>query len=428
MSASRKEGEDSHDPVPLVQDDQAVQKADEGAAKAVTIRDLDRPSGLWPSCRRRLGLRICGRRRVDTNPRMEGAGTSAASTSSTANDEAFKHRGPESVQEWAQGYGRFKYTGLRPDPLSPTAPQPQYSIYPVDLPLPDLAPSEKENLLEFSRRVADLTATGIRSELPVLLRFLRYKSGSVDAAEELFREAIQWRRENDVDKALSHWDLELYEEFVAPWWPTGGILGHGRDGRPVCLERLGSCDPGWLLGVFSQEIAQRVDIVHCMRFLGAIDEDCRRRKVPFEGVTLVIDLKNLGWHHLKLNVVRKLLKLFEGRKLLVAGCAHRILITNAPYVFFQAWSFLKNLLLYPETAALIQVADSSRSLELLRKYIDDAQIPECMGGKRVVNGDPECKQLLAPGGSPSAGDSTYVLHRLDCLKKRDPTLSDPAVA
>ena len=39
------------------------------------------------------------------------------------------------------------------------------------------------------------------------------------------------------------------------------------------------------------EVLQKLDIIHCLRSLAALEEDSIRRGVPFSGVTLVIDLK-----------------------------------------------------------------------------------------------------------------------------------------
>lgn len=60
-------------------------------------------------------------------------------------------------------------------------------------------------------------------------------------AEKKLREAIKWIEENDVLHATDTWDLEAYERCLAPWWLSGGFLGHGLQGEPVALERLGRC-------------------------------------------------------------------------------------------------------------------------------------------------------------------------------------------
>jgi hypothetical protein len=321
-----------------------------------------------------------------------------------------------SIPEYVNNYGRFKYCGLRQNPVSfPVAP-PQYSTRDQRLPLPELADDERERLMELSRNLSDLTASGVRTELPMLLRFLRYRK-TVSEAEAFFRQGVEWRKENDVDQSLTDWDLELYEEWLAPWWPCGGALGHGRRGEPVVIERIGRADPSWLMNSVPEldVIGVKIDIVHCLRTVAAFEEDAKRRNIPFEGAILIMDMDGLTWKHISMSVLRIYLKFFEGRQFMVAGCARNILIVNAPTIFVHACSFIKKYLLYPETADLLEVASRRDTLELLRRYIDDIEIPAFLGGQRCIDGDPECKQVLAPGGTPPPG----VLERMKFLRARE---------
>jgi hypothetical protein len=412
----RKEGD--QEPLPVISTDEKLAKQSTPVSPVIAVEPISVPFWRRVSCNRRA----CGRRNVKvfidaapmdddiiklTKVLMLNSSGSAAQAEDAADPV-------KSVPEWAQDFGRFKYHALRSDPMSSTAARPHYGSRPLNTPLPELARDEKERLMQFARNVADLTAAGVRTELPLLLRFLRYRTEVVEA-EALFREGVRWCEFHDVGNALEHWDLRLYEDVLAPWWICGGCLGHGRNGEPVVIERLGRCDPTWLFNNVPFDFLQRLDIVHITRTLAAIEEDAHRRWVPFEGLILIEDLDGLCWRHLQPKILKTQLKLFEGRKLLLAGCTKRILIINAPSIFVKWWSFLQSFLLYPETAAQIQVADKQSSLELLRKYLDDSRIPAYLGGQLHIDGDAECKKMLAPGGTPPPG----VKELLDSLLEKE---------
>lgn len=51
----------------------------------------------------------------------------------------------------------------------------------------------------------------------------------------------------------------------------------------------------------------------------------------------------------------------------------------------------------------VQIArPGPESIALLRKYIGDEEIPAYLGGRKHIEGDPECGKILAPGGYPPA--------------------------
>merc|ERR1712151_1374911 len=92
-------------------------------------------------------------------------------------------------------------------------------------------------------------------------------------------------------------------------------------------------------------------------------------------------------------------KLVECRKLLLIEMLGQILVVNAPAAAVSAWALMSHIL-DPETASKVQIAGPKESADLLRRYIDDSNIPAFLGGTKYVNGDPECRLLLAPGGLP----------------------------
>mmetsp|Transcript_136574 Transcript_136574/g.272378 ORF Transcript_136574/g.272378 Transcript_136574/m.272378 type:complete len:450 (+) Transcript_136574:80-1429(+) len=314
-------------------------------------------------------------------------------------------------------HGRFKYCGLRQNPLEQTGP-PQYSLEPLGLKHPGMNSDEEERLARLQQRVADVTQACPRFEADRLLRILRSVGGNVTEAEQKARQANKFRGDHDMDCALSHWDLEAYEECLQPWWPSGGFLGHGRDDQPVAYERLGACNWPRLCRQLPWDLIQKLDVVHIQRCLAAVDEDALRRGGEHRGTLYIIDVQGFGWDQVQLTGARLFAKLVQGRGMFLLDMAEHILVINAPPAFQKAWSMFK-CLLDKATADKVQVYGVDY-LPMLLKYISEDEIPSCYGGRRCIDGDPECRQVLAPGGPIPAS----VRARLQAMVKKPRATGD----
>lgn len=300
---------------------------------------------------------------------------------------------------WSRGYGRFKYTGLRADPLDANVQPPMYSRTAPRIPLPLLKPGEEEKLDSFANQVVDLTTNGLRTDAPTLLRYLRARKGDLQQAEKLFRAGAEYRSKYDIDAALQTWNLEAYERCLAPWWLSGGFAGRGLKGEPVAIERLGRCNFPFLVENVDWETLVKIDIVHCQRAIAALEEDAVRRQSPLGDFLLIVDLDGFGWDQVQLSAARKLAQIVESRNNLMTETIGVILVVNAPPAAVKAWGMLKSMLDKP-TADKVQMATRDDSSALLHRFVEGSSIPGYLGGSKVINGDPECRVMLAPGGKP----------------------------
>lgn len=322
----------------------------------------------------------------------------------------------EAERCWANSYGRFKFCGLRENPTA-DIPPPTYSLVPLNLPIPVLSADQAATLEIFTRNVQDLADAGARVDQATLLRYLRAKKFQLQKAETLFRKAMQWRKDNDLDRIATHWDLEAYERTLAPWWLSGGIIGVGLQGQPVALERIGRCKWPHMCDALPFEVLQKLDAVHCMRCLAAVEEDSLRRGVPFTGTTLVVDLHGFGWDQAQPRAAYMLSQMTTARTLIMPETVKELLFIRTPQAFVYAWSAFGHLL-DPNTKHKVQMATEADTLPLLRKYLRDDQIPGYLGGSFCHNGDPECRQVLAPGGFPPEAALNRLRHLLATANQR----------
>jgi len=311
---------------------------------------------------------------------------------------------------WNKGYGKYKYCGLREDPLSGEEP-PVYSLSNLPIPIPKLSDAEHALLLKLEERVQDLSATKVhRTDRSTLLRFLRARKGDVAKAETLLRSAADFKRRNDVDNVFRSWNLAAYEQCLAPWWLSGGFVGHGRKGEPVALERLGRCNFAKLITTMPFDVLQKLDIVHSMRCLAGLEEDALRQKQPLKPAIVIVDLEGFGFDQVSLAGARTFAKLVEGRNCLLCEVTGKILVIRAPPAFAKAWQLCKNLL-DAGTVEKVEVASTKDTLKTLQGFLDDDVIPAFLGGKRKVDGDPECRKILAPGTMPPKEATDLLIQR-----------------
>merc|ERR1712232_642757 len=81
-------------------------------------------------------------------------------------------------------------------------------------------------------------------------------------------------------------------------------------------------------------------------------------------------------------------------------CLCSILVIRAPSSWLYAWSMFKHIL-DPGIQEKVKVARAGKeSIALLREYISNDQIPAYLGGNKSIDGDPQCRQVLSPGGYP----------------------------
>lgn len=322
----------------------------------------------------------------------------AEGTAKGAAKGAAEGAGEGAAEAWLRGDGRQKHCTLRPSALA-GRPPPVYSLENLDLPLPDLGPSEPAALQLLAERVADLRAAGIRTDSGTLLRFLRARKGHVGAAEGYFRQAASYRDQLKLNQLETHWNLEAYERCLAPWYVRGGIVGLSHQGGIIGLERFGrSCFPD-LLKMLPWDVLVRLDAVHMVRTLAAFEEDSLRRRAPLGNAILVLDLDGLDWSYCTPQVARAYGKLVEGRDMLCPSTLAHVFLIRAPRFFSAVWSTVKHVL-DPATREKVRIiSDSAESLELLRRHMSDSVIPAYLGGGLRISTDAECRPILGAGSA-----------------------------
>lgn len=109
-------------------------------------------------------------------------------------------------------------------------------------------------------------ATPHSQRAATLLRFLRARGGTLRRALALLKEALDWRRDFEIDSKLEAWERE-WAEGVSPRvrllkaYDYLELLGKDRDGLSVFLQREAVADVGGLV----REVGQDVVVLHLLR-------------------------------------------------------------------------------------------------------------------------------------------------------------------
>jgi hypothetical protein len=136
-----------------------------------------------------------------------------------------------------------------------------------------------------------------------LLKYIRAKSGDVDKAEKFVRGAFKYRKDFNVRKVLipgkfkPHPILRHYSQGGHPPW------GIDRDGGPVRYERVGQLDPKIL-----KHVPNVLDfMLYEIWKSESMELALRNRSTPtrpHRGVTVVQDLRGLGFGHMNSSLLQ----------------------------------------------------------------------------------------------------------------------------
>jgi CRAL/TRIO domain len=231
---------------------------------------------------------------------------------------------------------------------------------------------EKQHMDEFKDRIQDIQHW--KNDPYELVRFYREYKGDLEKAEHSFRRMIVFRVENHMDKYLQQYG-EPNPLFL--YVPCAVLRGKDKDGDPIFVDRLGSCDWHSLLKHFGHD-----GVTNYLIFIRELN-NCRQFWEPYEKevlggrrvrrYTVIIDLEGLHSGHARPSLLA-LLKRTSRISHYYSGWVKRILIVRAPPTFRLIWPLVKG---YYATHLrdLIELSGRQCYLSMLDKYIDRTVLP-----------------------------------------------------
>lgn len=232
-----------------------------------------------------------------------------------------------------------------------------------------------------------------RTDECMLLRYLRARKGNVDAAAKMIKKTLEWERKYDAQNAPFTWDLTMHIA-LRPVWKPFGVFGRDRDGEPILWDRLGNMDVQGLLDA-PDELLMRDEVYRRELLWGILDETYESSGRPWPQFTVVEDLKGGGLKYMK--IFSKWMRTINTYEDHCPEVIKRIIIVNAPAVFPVLWTMFEKTLNEQQRRKYV-IPTAKDQFQTLCQYIPEDSIPAYLGGKGKTNGDPECRQVICPGG------------------------------
>ncbi|KAG0412932.1 hypothetical protein HPB47_009931 [Ixodes persulcatus] len=257
----------------------------------------------------------------------------------------------------------------------------------------DLSDKQQLALGELKHRLFDIWKEDFTDRL--LLRFLRARDFELGKAENMLRECLIWRQQNNIDSIL-----ETYKspEVLRRYFP-GSLCNHDRDGRPLYIMRFGNGDFSGIAQCVSMDAIVKHAAYQIEVAIADMKTQTEKLRRVVETVTVVFDYDNF---HLKqvycwqvIEILRHLTALYEKY---YPEILERCLIINAPSFFPIFWKLLQPFLA-ENTKNKLEIFSRENWQPVMLQYVDPSQLPTHWGGDLVgPNGDEECTYLESRAG------------------------------
>jgi CRAL/TRIO domain len=237
-----------------------------------------------------------------------------------------------------------------------------------------------------------IVAYEMETDAGLAARLLRARKGDVEKALTLLGEIAKWRVDMGVRElalTANAYDLlggvvldELQPFHSKTYWPYPD-----KQGRPIYLERTGSCDPSMMQSLVDLDKLERHHIYTQetdVRGLCALASKAAGRAIV--ATTSILDMNGIS-----MKVAGAEARAFVKRCSAIDSANYpetlgTMLIINAPGIFTAIWSMVKGFL-DERTVAKIQILGGPSSwMPKLEELVDKDKIPEEYGGTLKIPG------------------------------------------
>ncbi|XP_042818651.1 SEC14-like protein 4 isoform X2 [Panthera tigris] len=256
----------------------------------------------------------------------------------------------------------------------------------------DLSPQQQEALARFQDNLQDLLPTLPNADEYFLLRWLRARNFDLQKSEDMLREHIEFRKQQDLDNILTWQPPEVIQLY-----DSGGLSGYDPEGCPVWFDLIGTLDPKGLLLSASREELIRKRIKICELLLRECELQSQKLGRKIEMVLMVFDLEGFGLKHLWKPAVEIYQQFFAILEANYPETLKNLIVIRAPKLFPVAFNLVK-MFMSEETQRKIVILGGNWKQEL-PKFISPEQLPVEFGGTMTdPDGNPKCLTKINYGG------------------------------
>ncbi|KAK9843934.1 hypothetical protein WJX84_001075 [Apatococcus fuscideae] len=214
-----------------------------------------------------------------------------------------------------------------------------------------------------------------------LLRFLRARQHDIEAAADMLENTVRWRREANVEDALSTFLPEKKDGIIRRHLP-GGFLGYDKLGRPVWMENSAALD---IMSLEAAGVSLDDFLFYHYRAMEYL-VNCKMSSATAQAGRLIdshciiLDLDGLRMGHLN----RSTMAMFKAVAALYQEhypeLMSNMFLVNIPMVFSAVWRVLQ---MFVDDRIKAKIRFLKRSdLHVLHEFVPRENLPRNLGGLR----------------------------------------------
>ncbi|CAL8125439.1 unnamed protein product [Orchesella dallaii] len=212
---------------------------------------------------------------------------------------------------------------------------------------------------DFRKRVSDVLKNKEQNEDIFLIRWMRARDLNLDKAEDMLRNSLIWREENNVDKVLE----VKFDPFYLLEFPCN-VLSQDKIGNPVFAIPIGKWDFRKIVSQGkTEEFKLYVSYMFETIMQGMRERNLKRNpdQLPISQVTVVADWAGYSYMQLvNIKAVQQLLHMASVYEAHYPEVLHKCFFINCPSFFNIVLAMLKPILA-PKTLGKITCHGSNMS-------------------------------------------------------------------
>eukprot|EP00928_Gymnodinium_smaydae_P059167 TRINITY_DN42404_c0_g1_i1.p1 TRINITY_DN42404_c0_g1~~TRINITY_DN42404_c0_g1_i1.p1 ORF type:complete len:392 (+),score=43.58 TRINITY_DN42404_c0_g1_i1:62-1237(+) len=229
-----------------------------------------------------------------------------------------------------------------------------------------------------------------------VLRFLRGRLGCREEAAQMFRDMLQWRRQearfsvDELRRSVVGLELDDYKAYFAAKperrYLPASFLGRSRRGELVAYYKIGSWDVEGLVRQHGIHALMRHEVEKMEWIMWYFHQRCQEEsRVPY--LIVLLDLEGVTMRLLTGESRNYLLEIARSLSAYYLDAAEVTIVLNAPWIFRAGYALFSPMLTERQKAKLRMFGHSSdkSSLAALHATISPDVLPRWLGGTAEID-------------------------------------------
>ncbi len=260
----------------------------------------------------------------------------------------------------------------------------------------ELEEDEIKNLKQLKVAVSDILHW--KNQPNEVVRFMRARPNDLKAQVKMFKNMIQWRKDNNVETILQDYTPP---KLLWRYYPGAMLKGYDKEGDPIYVERLGVTDaPGLLSKLGEDEMIKHAiwtrELISKGKWIQKYEE---KQKRPVRRITIIEDLDGLSRRMLwggTLGAYNKIMRLDQDN---YCETAKKLIIIRAPWIFRMIWGMV-SYFFDPGVVKKMTFCGYDDYLKVLEEHMELSVLPKELYENGAGEAEDECPPYFDGGIIP----------------------------